>query len=451
MRLKKRFQGNFSEIEGLQGPEAGVSSASGQGVIYAYDTAGRLSSETNTIGTSRALSFQYDAASNRTATANDQTFGFGYTPASQISSRSASNDNYNWIGATITNRAYARNGLNQYTNVGGTNFAYDARGNLTSDGARTFVYDLENRLLSVSGSASLTLAYDPLGRLRQTTAASVSTDFLYDGDRLSAEYNAAGAVLRRTVHGPGVDEPLVWYEGAGLSDRRYLITNHQGSVIAENGATTSIYRYGPYGEPDTWTGSRFRYTGQIALPEVGLYHYKARVYDPALGRFLQTDPVGYTADLDLYTYVGNDPLNRTDPTGNCLWCIGAVIGAAVGAGFETVVRLSNNGGDFESLDAGRIGAAALVGAVTGATGGLAGGGAAAAITATRGAQAAGSLGGRIAVGVATGSAGGAAGEATRQGDVRCTLRPKSWCTMPISVTAPADHEAERSYGFGPGR
>jgi YD repeat-containing protein len=93
-------------------------------------------------------------------------------------------------------RSFTRNGLNQYTDVSGTGFAYDARGNLTSDGARTFAYDLENRLTAVSGSVSGTLAYDPLGRLRSYTTGGATTEFLYDGDRLVAEY-VGGSVVRR--------------------------------------------------------------------------------------------------------------------------------------------------------------------------------------------------------------------------------------------------------------
>jgi hypothetical protein len=101
-----------------------------------------------------------------------------------------------------------------------------------------------------------------LGRLRQTTQGSTVTQFLYDGDRLVAEYGSSSPTappLRRYVHGAGVDEPLVWYEGASLDDttRRWLIADHQGSIIADtNGAgAASRYLYGSYGEPGPKAGT----------------------------------------------------------------------------------------------------------------------------------------------------------------------------------------------------
>ncbi len=173
-----------------------------------------------------------------------------------------------------------------------------------------------------SSGGTVSFKYDAFGRRAQKSfvqgSTTTTTNYLYDGPNLFEELDGSGNLLGRYEQGPGIDEPLAelrsgtttYYQADGLGS---VTTLSDGS-----GAIASTYNYDSFGNITASTGTAvnpFRYTGREIDTETGLYYYRARYYAPAVGRFLEEDPIQFDGGPNFYSYVHNSPINNIDPLG----------------------------------------------------------------------------------------------------------------------------------------
>ena len=180
-----------------------------------------------------------------------------------------------------------------------------------------------DRARPVPLGGTLNYAYDASGRrIEKKYDGRTVLKYIYDGDHCIAEYGAGNDLHRQYVYGPGVDQPICMIEAAGsYAGTYYYHFDGLGSVVAltnASGNTVQTYDYSVYGRVGALDAShpnRLMFTGREFDKETGLYYYRARYYKPEIGRFLQADPVGYEAGMNLYRYCSNNPWNATDPYG----------------------------------------------------------------------------------------------------------------------------------------
>ncbi|MBI1811848.1 MAG: RHS repeat-associated core domain-containing protein [Nitrospirae bacterium] len=204
---------------------------------------------------------------------------------------------------------------------------YDNNGNLITKTNKTtgaltqYFWDYENRLKKIirPGATVVKYKYDPFGRRIKKDINGVITKYLYDNEDIVTEYDGTGAVAARYTHGPGIDEPLRIKKGGA---NYYYHADALGSIKTmtdSTGSAVKTYIYKAYGTIASQTGTLiqpYNFTGREYDSEIGMYYYRGRYYYPSRGRFISKDPIGFGGgDVNLYRYVGNNPVNFTDPFG----------------------------------------------------------------------------------------------------------------------------------------
>jgi RHS repeat-associated protein len=310
--ITRTYDDRFDTVKQESGPEgtvdttytanglkSSVDPTGGSAITHTYDNANRLTGLSQAAGIGQAepatvqtVGFSYDSADRRTQLTlpNGIQVISTWDNASQLTGMGGSLAATD-LPADVPTTAYDAD--NRLTNWNGQALSYDDNGNLQSDGATTYTWNSRDQLVALAGATSASFAYDGLGRRKSKTVNGVSTAYLYDGMNPIQEQSGA-TIQANLLAGPGLDQWVARTQGGQTVS---YLPDALGSTLAlanASQAITTSYTYEPYGQTTTSgaaTGNTFAYTGR-ENDGTGLYYYRARYYQPGLGRFVSEDPVG---------------------------------------------------------------------------------------------------------------------------------------------------------------
>jgi RHS repeat-associated protein len=322
--------GNAGQLMSVSGTLGGTVGVGGQGsnnvesASYTYDDLGRLVTSNQTSnGSSAQRRFAYDRWGNRTGMWDAVTGGI------QIQSISLKQS-----GGAPTNQ------IQSLTSGSTVNYTYDATGNVTNDGAHTYTYDAENRIVTVDSGSTATYAYDQSNQRYKKSIGSTVTHYIWQGSQIIAEHNGGTGgstadyiyIGRRTIA-----------KSSGLTTQ-YFLSDRLSVRLLLNTSSAVIGRQDhlPFGEDfaESGTQDKHHFTSYERDGETASDYAMNRQYSAGTGRFDSADPIsdqGFAAkrrsncsarltvnryrpqELDRYAYGANDSINNLDPSGLETW------------------------------------------------------------------------------------------------------------------------------------
>ncbi len=187
---------------------------------------------------------------------------------------------------------------------------------------------------TTNGSLAETYGYDGIGRRSFIAAGGTTNWMVYDGNQVVAEVDGNGNLKKSYVYGLGIDSPVSMTVYSTTTNTYYFIKDHLGSTLALTDALGNIvesYRYEAWGRvlgvyngvgaqiDESAFGNRILWMGREYSSRSGLYYFRARWYDPAIGKWISSDPIGISGGLNQYVFCANNPINMVDPFGLWAW------------------------------------------------------------------------------------------------------------------------------------